>query len=159
MRYPLRLFLDTNVLVDLLEPRFEFLDAIQRVFSMAFYGDAELWASANCMTDLFFIINKNSHDREDDLQTRMLKLVTIRDASRLHIYGPQQRDVLQALRYHWKDFEDCLVSVCAENVKADFIVTRDRRGFDQSVIPSLSPNELLEKVEKEDGIVYENITW
>lgn len=159
MRLPLNLFLDTNVLVDLLEPRREFLDAIRRIFCMAFYGEARLWASSSCMTDIFFIVSKNSCDEDDDLQRRMLELVQADDASRLCIYGPKEKDVIQALRHHWPDFEDCLVAVCAERVNADYIVTRDEHGFERSSVPAITPAALLAKVEEEAGITYDEIHW
>lgn len=158
MRYPLKLFLDTNVLVDLLEPREEFLESIRRVFCMASFGDAVLWASSSCMTDLYFILMRESSGTNDGIQRAILKLISTDDKSKLRIYAPQERDVVRALHYRWPDFEDCLVSVCAESVQADYIVTRDAKGFEHAALPSISPRRLLGMI-AEDGLVYDEIEW
>lgn len=158
MRYPLKLFLDTNVLVDLLEPREEFLEGVRRVFLMASFGDAELWASSSCMTDLYFILMREFRGTNGDIQRAILKLIATDNKCKLHIYAPQERDVVRALRYRWPDFEDCLVSVCAESVQADYIVTRDLKGFRHAALPSISPRRLL-GMAAGDGLTYDEIEW
>ena len=44
------------------------------------------------------------------------------------------------------DFEDALQYACAEAVEADFIVTRDLRGYKNTVIPAITPSTLLQLV-------------
>ncbi len=49
--------------------------------------------------------------------------------------------MLQALALGWKDFEDALQAVCAINVEADILVTRDPRDFISLPIAVASPGE------------------
>ncbi|MDR3271257.1 MAG: PIN domain-containing protein [Peptococcaceae bacterium] len=45
------------------------------------------------------------------------------------------------------DFEDALVAVCAEKIKADYIVTRDETFLlCQSSVPLIRPEEFLTKL-------------
>jgi len=44
------------------------------------------------------------------------------------------------------DFEDALQYACAEAVDADYIVTRDLRGYPGTVIPAITPSALLQLV-------------
>ena len=58
-----------------------------------------------------------------------------------------------------RPFSDCLVSLAAEKVGADFLVTRDARGFERSRVPALSPQELFDYLERERGITYDTMDW
>lgn len=55
----------------------------------------------------------------------------------------------------WADFEDCLVDVCAEKVKADFLLTRDEKGFAQAHVPVMSPGDFFNYIESEYQITYD----
>jgi hypothetical protein len=48
-----------------------------------------------------------------------------------------------ALALDWPDFEDAVQASCAEKAKADFIVTRDKRGFRGALVSVVTPGELL----------------
>ena len=43
----------------------------------------------------------------------------------------------------WENFEDALQSVAAERVKADYIITRNVKDFDNSNVKALSPEDFL----------------
>ena len=45
-----------------------------------------------------------------------------------------------------KELEDCLQDRCAEEAKADFIVTRNTADFAESKIPAIEPEEFLHKI-------------
>lgn len=47
----------------------------------------------------------------------------------------------------FKDYEDAVQSACAERVKADYIVTRNVRDFNNSRIVALEPAEFIEKIQ------------
>jgi len=49
----------------------------------------------------------------------------------------------KAHRLDWKDFEDAVVAVMAEEEACDYIVTRDLGDFSASTIPAISPEEAL----------------
>ena len=45
---------------------------------------------------------------------------------------------------NFRDYEDALQNVCAERMKADYIITRNKRDFAGSKVPAFSPEEFLE---------------
>ena len=55
-------------------------------------------------------------------------------------------DVLTAFQRKAKDFEDCLLAVCAESARCDYIVTRNKKDFEGFGIPLLTPAELLQRL-------------
>ena len=53
------------------------------------------------------------------------------------------QDAIQALQLPMSDFEDALQVSAAQACGADYIITRNGRGFVQSPLPALSPEEFL----------------
>ena len=55
-------------------------------------------------------------------------------------------DLFDAALLKWKDFEDSVQYMIAKRIKADFIISRDLRGFHQSDIQVMTPQEFVENV-------------
>ena len=55
-------------------------------------------------------------------------------------------DVINAYTKKAHDFEDCLFAVCAASNKCDYIITRNKRGFEEFNIETLSPEELVSRL-------------
>jgi predicted nucleic acid-binding protein len=54
-------------------------------------------------------------------------------------------DVTEAFNLAIDDFEDALFAQCAKRVRADYIVTRNTKDFVDSPIPSMEPDDFLNK--------------
>lgn len=52
----------------------------------------------------------------------------------------------KAVGMNWKDFEDAVQSATAEQIHADYIVTRNVRDFLKSRVPAFTPAELLMRI-------------
>ena len=48
-----------------------------------------------------------------------------------------------ALSLNWSDFEDAVQAAGAEKIEADFLVTRDKKGFRKSSVKPVTPAEAL----------------
>ena len=103
-------------------------------------GAIEGYTTASCITDVFYFVRKHLHDTERsyDAMENLLGILQVCEVSDRHIR--------EALRLRRPDFEDALVAACAKSVLCDYIVTRDTKGFTDFEIPSLTPEELLQKV-------------
>lgn len=146
----MRLLLDTNVLIDFYAQRQPFCQAAKRLLVMRAFGDAELWASAKSFTDIFYVLRKHASSRE-------VQEAFEESLQWLQLCSVDGNDIASAARMRWEDFEDCLVYLCAQKVKADYLVTRDKTGFANAKVPVLTPEELLQKVEKEEGLTYDEV--
>ena len=51
--------------------------------------------------------------------------------------------MLKALSLGWKHFEDAVQAVCALQVGADYVVSRNPGDFESFSIPVVSPSDLL----------------
>lgn len=52
----------------------------------------------------------------------------------------------KAVEMNWKDFEDAVQSVTAEQIHADYIITRNIRDFAKSKVIAFTPAELLARI-------------
>ena len=52
----------------------------------------------------------------------------------------------KATEMNWKDFEDAVQSATAEQIHADYIVTRNVRDFAKSKVVAFTPAELLARI-------------
>lgn len=131
-----RLFLDTNIVVDLLDRREPFCHDAVRIFTMAYNRQVQLFVSPMTFTTASFLLRR--HGTED---VRNL-LSNFRQLSRVATVN--ERTIDDSLASQFKDFEDAVQYYAAVKIKADFIITRNGKDFALSQIPVLTPSEFLE---------------
>ena len=146
----MRALLDTCVLFDIATRRMPFEDSL-RLFLPQAFGDLELWVSAKSYTDIFYVMSKQAESAQ--VQRAMLKSL-----EQFNVCSVDKNALVKALEMEWPDFEDCLISVCAEKVEADAIITRDAKGFGRSSVPAMSPTQMFQLLEQR-GFCYEEISW
>ena len=62
----------------------------------------------------------------------------------LHVTGASHEKVCDAIeRGEFSDFEDCLQDECAQEVSADYIITRNIEDFKCSRVKAIDPQEFL----------------
>lgn len=148
----MKLFLDTNILIDYFAAREPYRALFKKLLAMRLFGDAELWCSAKSYTDVFYIASRYVDSVE--LQRSFVKSTEFLD-----ICSVDGTDIVAVAEEEWSDFEDCLVSRCADKVKADYLVTRDEDGFRNARVTPVHPRDLLERIREDHGIEYEEIDF
>ena len=147
-----KVLLDTNVLIDYYARRESFWRVWWKLRLAHAFGDVELWASAKSFTDVFFVLAKAVGSAE--LQRAFAESMAF-----LKLCAVDGRDVVEAAHREWPDFEACLVSIAAENVGADFILSRDAHGFERSTVPACSPQKFFTWMEAERGLSYADFRY
>ena len=143
----MRALLDTNIVFDILCKRPYDEEELLQLKIMQTFSDVELWVSAKSYTDLFYVMR-----RELDPETAQSALEDT--LSWMHACSIEEDDIRTALQACWSDFEDSLVNVCAEKVKADFLITRDDEGFRGARIPHGSASDFMDFVFEKTGVRY-----
>lgn len=146
----MRLLLDTNILIDYYAQRCPFFKDTVMLRTAALFGDIELWAAALSFADVEYILRKA-------IPVSELRLMMRHSLDFMKVAAPTSADVSEALESDWPDLEDCLISRCAERVRAERIITRDVKGFQASTILAQTPTEFFAWLEDEKGIVYDDI--
>ncbi len=135
----MRLFLDTNVLIDFLLERHPFYDAAASLVSYAAENQLEICTSALTIVNSNFICVERSRM---PVRTFRMKMDFLRH---FLIVTPINSFVLDnAYSVAWNDFEDCVQYYSALCEKPEYIVTRNVHDFEASTVPVLTPDEACE---------------
>ena len=136
----MRLFFDSNIILDYLIPTNSFHEEASKIVKTVFEGKVEGFISAHSMTDIFYISRKYMSIEE---RRRFLILI----ASFFQIVVENKDDFLYVLNdENFFDLEDGLQMRCAENANLDYIVTENLKDFVNSKVKSISIKEALAKV-------------
>ena len=117
-----RLFLDTNVLLDVLEKRPMFVVDSLRVIGLAKSGKVRAAVSPLSLSDITYILRKT----EQDMVLRFF--VKLREAVEIAAIGEQEVDAA-LLAAGMPDFEDGLQWQAARTWKATHFITRNTCDF------------------------------
>jgi len=133
----LNLFIDTNIIIDLLADRKPFSNAAYQIFNKSNLNKWNLFTSSNSILTSYYIVEKHSNSKSAKKSIDTL-------LRRMQIQDLKKKELLNALRSKIDDFEDAGQEECARKISnIDFIITRDKRGFKHSKFERLSSDELV----------------
>lgn len=135
----MKVFIDTNVLVDFLVNREPWAaDAIE-IFKLALESVIVLHTSSVSVVNCAFIL-RSRYNFGDSSE------VIIKTLKYLEVLPTTKANLLNALSSTWSDKEDAIQYFTASAaVGMDYIITRDKKGFAQSDIPVLTPYQFIQK--------------
>jgi predicted nucleic acid-binding protein len=132
----MRVFIDTNVVIDFVSQRPPWAAAATVLFDMIARGEHEGFVAPHTFTTAHYLLRNQIGAQRT--AAALVDLVTaVKVATVTH------ESVVQALALAWKDFEDALQVVAALSVNADVVVTRDPRDLLACPIRVMDPQELL----------------
>jgi predicted nucleic acid-binding protein len=136
----MKIMCDTNIFLDVMLDRQGLADDSAKVLTLCEKNIVDGFISASCITDIFYIVRKSCQSSESAYAAigKILKIV--------RICGVTSDNIVSAYESHSKDFEDCLVAVCAKSIDCDYIITRNKKDFENFGIKILSPSEFLQLV-------------
>lgn len=130
-------FIDTNIIIDLLTDREPFGDDAALLFELIAAEKIHACTSANCLANVYYILSsvaKHSAVREK-----------IRDVMRyLTVIATDSTILTDALSSDFKDFEDAIQYYSAIACGARYIVTRNPKDFRTSKIRLADAREMCE---------------
>lgn len=132
----MKVFLDTNVLIDVVQNRTDFVEASSKVLQLGLEGECELCASDITFTTVSYYARKN---RTPEQLYGVLQ--SLRDFIDIAPSGKTAID--WALHKKSKDFEDAVQYYVALRYGAEYIISRNVRDYPYDDIPVISPLEFL----------------
>jgi predicted nucleic acid-binding protein len=135
-----KVFVDTNILVDLIADRKPFSKFAIEIFSKAEENKIKIFTSSHSIATTHYLLKKYIDEKNlREIITNLLDFLTVIAVD---------IDILKkGLRSKNKDFEDAIQIQCASSVeKIDYIVTRNTKDFKESEIIVLSPDEFCIKI-------------
>ena len=122
-------FVDTNVVIDLLEKREDFFMEAQDLFSLADRQKVKLYISALTFANTYYILQKTTGT------TNARKILT-RFKLLVNVLPVDDKIIELALVSDFVDFEDAIQYYTAIENNLEVIITRNKKDFKNSTLPA-----------------------
>ena len=128
-----RIFVDTNILLDvLLERKGYYYDAL-KIWANAENGNVEACIAAISLNNIHYVMRK--------LKSETTAMIAVKILLRIFKVIPVDADILGlAVDFHDKDFEDDIQLQCALKAKCSQLFTRNPNHYDHSAIAVVPPS-------------------
>jgi len=134
-----KIFLDTNIIVDLLMERKHELDAINEIFILAGKEKISLYISESIIATTFYLLRKEKKIDPLAAFREMFKAMNVISFS---------KDILYYSLEKYKDKEDGLLYFLAHKAKMNYFITRNVKDFSFQFpsLPVISPTNFIKEI-------------
>jgi len=137
-----KLFLDSDVLLDLLLDREPFAEDIARLIEKSIESKVKMYTSILSIANMHYIIGRLQTKKSADVKIeKILSIISIENAG--------QSVINNALHSKFKDFEDSLQNFCAVEASHLILITRNTKDYKESELSIFTPKEYLAKIKYE----------
>lgn len=131
-----RVFLDTDVILDVALARKPFLEHSKNVLAMLENNIAIGHLSSNCVANIYYIFRKVGGDvSAREFIKKLLKYMTV--------ISIEHSDVVEGLKSSMPDFEDALQNYSATRNQCACIITRNVEDYGSSKLDIYTPSEFI----------------
>ncbi len=135
-----KIFVDTNIIVDLIADRRPHSKFAIALFEKAETEKVKLYASSHSFATTHYLLKKYVDEKN-------LRLILLGLLEYVNIISVDEHIIKRGLKSKHKDFEDSIQILSALSIdKMDCIVTRDLKDFKDVGISVFSPDEILKKI-------------
>ncbi|WP_395744375.1 type II toxin-antitoxin system VapC family toxin [Prosthecobacter sp.] len=132
----MRVFFDTNILLDVIENRPGLVEARQDVLTRCDELQAETFIAWHSLATTYYILKRGRTSAEALAEVdKILAWADIAPVTKLTAH--------QARALAFADFEDAMQAAAAVECQAHLIVTRNLKDFTSSPVPACTPEEFL----------------
>ena len=132
----MKLFLDTNILIDVVANRKPWVDEALVLLELAKQQQLSLVVADFSFINLAYITRKLLSQEE-------LYALFCDFCRYVEIVEVGGEVIEKSFQNQWKDMEDCIQSLVAKREGVDYLITRNKKDFIEADIPILSPSEFL----------------
>ena len=139
------LFLDTDIILDVLLKREVFYKESYTVFNLFETEDVKLYTSASIIINVQYIGGKVSNNKHTASVIKYLL------ENFIDIINPSRNGILEAYNSTFKDYEDAIQYFTAKEAGIiDFIITRNIKDYKNAVktLPAYTPAQFLKLIAK-----------
>ncbi len=132
----MKIFIDTNVVLDVLLDRESHIEASSSIWALCERGTVSGYISAISFNNTHYVISKvHSIKKADQAMRTMLDT--------FDVVSLDKQILNQAADAGFKDFEDAIQFFSAIHCDVDYLITRNVKDFPQEDFPVLEPEEFL----------------
>jgi len=131
----MKLFLDTNVLLDMATDRNDNHEAADNIVQSCVQKKNEGFITSHSITDFFYIARKYYSDEDRKKLTEFI-------VNTFTILTEDKKAFEDSLKAeHFEDLEDQLQMECAATAEVDYIITENKKDFEFAKVPVISSRE------------------
>lgn len=135
-----RLFVDTNIVLDLLQKREDFYKDAQTLFTLADERKVELFISSLSITTTNYLLSK--YYNPSQARKILLKFKVL-----VNVLSLDDKIIELALSSDFNDFEDAIQYHTALQNHIGLIITRNKRDYQKAEIPVLTAKEYIKSLD------------
>lgn len=118
-----KVFVDSDVIIDFFTDREPFANPASKIFELNELGQIQIYISAVSLNNVYYIVRKYIGHRETIKIIEELVEIT-------EIIGTTKKEIVQALKNDFRDYEDSVQYSSALNIKGiEAIVTRNTKDY------------------------------
>ena len=136
-----RLFLDTNIMLDLLGERIPFYNPIAKIATLADKGQISIVVSALSYATVNYFLTKYENSEKAKEKLKKFKIIS-------EVCDLNEQIIEKGLNSNFKDFEDSLQYYSALDSGCIILITRNAKDFKDSNIPLMTADEYLKSINK-----------
>ncbi len=133
-----RVFIDTNIVLDLLQKRDEFYSDAQDLFTLADKKELKLYVSALTIANTHYLLSKFYNSNES-------KKILLKFKVLVEVLSVDDKIIDLSLASDFNDFEDGIQYYTAMENNIELILTRNKKDFKNSTLPVLTAREFLRR--------------
>ena len=134
----MRIFIDTNILIDLLTKRLPSYFSVAKIFDIALKRKDTIVISNLSIVNAHYVVKKITGVQEPALRTALYNICTT-----CEIVPLTTGITIKSLVSTFKDFEDAIQYFCALENSCNLIVTNNEKDFKLSDLPVMNAAEFL----------------
>lgn len=134
----MEVLIDTNIILDWFLKRDQFYETSKTVLNKCWFGNIKSFITVHSLCDIYYLIgNKFPLSEKKKLIQFLL--------NRSEIIEEDYNSVKAFIDYDfYDDLEDCLQIQSAQNLKLNYIITRNVKDFTNSTVQAIAPEQFLE---------------
>jgi predicted nucleic acid-binding protein len=133
-----KVFVDTDVCIDLLSGRKPFNKTAEILFSMADIGKIKIYISSLSFSNIDYVLRSQystTHSRQIIAKFKTL----------VHVLSVDSKTIDLAIASDFNDFEDAIQYSCAIEHNLTIIITRNIKDYKKATIKILTPETFISK--------------
>lgn len=140
-----KLFVDSDVVIDFFTDREPHANPASELFELNEQGNIKMYLSAVSINNIYYIVRKFlGHKKTLEVVETLIEMT--------EIVGTTKKEIVQALKNNFTDYEDSIQYSSALTIKGlDAIITRNIKDYRNSSIAVMTPLTFLKMKEKNES--------
>ncbi|MEI7500398.1 MAG: PIN domain-containing protein [Bacteroidota bacterium] len=131
-----KVFVDTDIIYDLLAKRDPFYFAAARLFTLADEGKIQIFISALSLPNVHYLLSKKKSEEEARQILRKFKVL-------VHVTPLDEKIIDLALNSEFSDFEDAIQYFSALQNEVEVLLTRNLKDYKKAQISVLTAKDFI----------------